>query len=447
MLPITAIIGRPNTGKSTLFNRLVGTQHAITSKIAGTTRDRIYRHATISETPTIVVDTGGLNFESANDDFDKHIVEQAQLAISEADIILFVIDSSEPLLANDIKAAKIARKTNKPVILVANKADRKISDAYKAEIFKLGFKNIHFVAAISNYNMVELEEAIATELKKAGSKQSSESTESRNIKIGFIGKPNVGKSSLVNKLLGKEQVIVSEVSGTTRDSTHLNFTYNDQELTLVDTAGIRRRGKQTGIEKFSVFRTLKTIDEIDVALLIIDGSIGLAKQDMHVSEFILEAAKGLVIVVNKADLMKPEEKNQLLKLMQHRMQYVPWAPVVFTSAKTGTNINQILELSLEIFQERQKRIDTSKLNFFIRKTTLAHPPSSKSARQPKITFVTQPEINPPTFVFFCKNKDKLHFSYKRYLENKIREEYGFSGTAIIMNFKSGDGRKSLKDKD
>lgn len=447
MLPIIALVGRPNTGKSTLFNRLVGSNQAITSDIAGTTRDRVYRHATIATHPAIVIDTGGLNFQDANDNFDQHIAEQAKLAIEEADIIVQVIDASEPLLANDTLAAKIIRKTNKPIFLVANKSDRKASDTYTSELHQLGFKNIYKIAAITNQGISTLKEGIGQAIKSWQEQNPKAQTKRTEIlKIGFIGKPNVGKSSLVNKLLGKEQVIVSDISGTTRDSTHLDFAYGDQKMTFVDTAGIRRRGKQKGIERYGVFRTLKTIDEIDVALLIIDGEDGLAKQDMHVSEFILDATKGMAIIVNKADLLKPEQKNRLLGILQSRMQYVPWAPVIFTSAITGTNITKLLDISLEIHKERKKRVGTSELNFYMRKMMLEHPPAAKIYKSPKITFVTQAETVPPTFIFFCKNKNNLHFSYKRYLENKIREAYGFNGTCIKMLFKEGSSERTAKPK-
>lgn len=441
MLPVVALVGRPNTGKSTLFNRLIGKRHAITAHEAGTTRDRVYMHADINDQTVILVDTGGLSFDDSQD-FDNKIAEQTQLAIAEADIILFTIDVSQPLTAADHEAAKLLRKTEKPILIVANKVDNSQAKHNIHELYKLGFKEPIEISAIHNLGLGNLEDLISKEIKALPEIEGQVTTKTDTIKIGFIGKPNVGKSSMINKLLGKDQVIVSDVSGTTRDSTFLDFSYEDQDFTLIDTAGIRRRGKQTGIEKFGVMRTLRTIDAVDVALLIVDGSIGLAKQDLHVSQFIIEAHKGMIIVINKADLLKPEEKNRLLSILQHRMQYCPWAPVIFTSALTGTNITKVLELSQQIYEEQAKRIGTSEFNYFLRRTMLKHAPQSHSPQKPKINYATQADGRPPTFVFFCKNVDNLHFSYRRYLENKIREEYGFIGTGIQMVFKN-QGRNKL----
>lgn len=431
MLPIIAIVGRPNTGKSTLFNRIIGKKHAITASEAGTTRDRVYMHAEINNRASVIIDTGGLSFDQ-HQTFDSQIAEQTKLAIAEADIILFVADASLAPTSADYEIAKLLRKTNKPVLLVANKADCSSAREYQHDFYKLGFDKPHEISAIHNMGIGELEDQIAKILPA----QSAEPEVTDRIRLGFVGKPNVGKSSLINNLLGKEQLIVSDISGTTRDSTELDFHYQDQNYTLVDTAGIRRRGKQTGIEKFGVLRSLRTIEAVDIALLVIDGEEGLTKQDMHVSEYIIEASKGLVIVINKADLIKPEEKNRLLAYIQAKMQYAYWAPAVFTSAKTGTNTKQILEVAQQVQKQREKRIPTTKLNFFIKKITLKQQPISHSARKPKIGYVNQVDTKPPTFVFFCKNAQNMHFSYKRYIENQLRSEYGFEGTAIKMKFKN-----------
>jgi len=431
MLPVIALIGRPNTGKSTLFNRIIGKKHAIIANEAGTTRDRVYMHTNIGKNRVILVDTGGLSFNDEID-FETEIKAQTKLAIAEADLILFVTDSSQPLTASDQEAAILLRKTNKPVIIVANKSDHSAAQSHINELYALGFSEPIAISAIHNTGIADLETNILKHLPKM---TKAEPENPNKIKIGFIGKPNVGKSSLVNKLLGREQVMVSDVSGTTRDSTYIDFTYNDQEYTFVDTAGIRRRGKRTGIEKFSVMRTIRPIESIDIALLIIDGTEGLVKQDMHVSEYILEAHKGLIIIVNKADQIKPEEKNRLLRYLQAKMQYAYWAPVIFTSAKTGSNITKILEVAKEAFEQQQQHINTSELNLYIKKATLKQPPQSHAIQKPKILFVTQAASKPPTFVFFCKNAENMHFSYKRYLENQIRERYSFTGSSIKLIFR------------
>ncbi len=438
MLPIVALVGKPNTGKSTLFNRILGQQHAITSHIAGTTRDRTYREVELETgKKVLLVDTGGILF-NAETDLNDDIIKQAKLGIAEADLIVFTVDCSEPLTAADQEVTQILRKSRKPIIVAANKQDCKSAKTYTDELVRLGFSDVLPISAIHNLGLSELEELISKRLPKA-----PKQIDNKSIKLGFIGKPNVGKSSLINSLLGREQVIVSPISGTTLDSTHLPFSEGDQEYTLIDTAGIRRRGKQVGLEKFGVLRTMQTINEVDIAFLIMDGSIGLAKQDMHVSEYILKGAKGLVIVVNKADLMKPEEKNQLLGYLQHRLKYVPWAPVIFTSAATGTNVPMMLEIAKKIFADQHRRLKINDINYFIKKLVLKHPPKTNSKHQAKIQFVTQSEGTPPQFVFFCRHADKLHFSYKRYLENKIRDEYGFEGVNIDLAFKeaSTDGER------
>lgn len=445
MLPIVALVGRPNTGKSTLFNRLVGGREAITSREAGTTRDRIYRQMSLGEAgkerEILLVDTGGIQPDGEGE-FDANIIDQAKLAIAEADLIIFVTDSSEPLTKADQTVTQLLRKSGKEIVLVANKVDRKASQEHRHELFKLGFADPVEVSAINNDGILDLETIIS---KKLPAKSDSDNKADNTIKIGFLGKPNVGKSSLINHILGKEQVIVSEISGTTLDSTHLPFTYQDNKYTLIDTAGIRRRGKQVGLEKFGVLRTLQTIESVDVAFLIIDGSIGLAKQDMHVSEYILKGAKGLVIVVNKADLMQPEDKNKLIGWIQYRMQYVPWAPVIFVSAKTGNNVFKLLDIAHTIYEKQHTRIPTSEINYLVKKLTMQHQPQTHSSRIPKIQYVTQAESTPPQFIFFCRHTDNLHFSYRRYLENRLREHYDFSGVNIELSFKEVD-RKQRQDR-
>jgi len=432
MIPTVAIVGRPNTGKSTLFNRLLGTKSSITYDMPGTTRDRVFGHVQIDDMPIILVDTGGLVFGKDEDDIESNIREQSLVAIEEADIIVFVIDGTKELTTSDFDAAETLRKADKPVILVASKCDNISIEEGVFNLYELGFGDPVAVSAIHNLGVDVLEDKILKQLKGLGFTKKETDFFEGKITLSFVGKPNVGKSSLINSLLGEEQVIVSDIPGTTRDSVTLPFEYEGDGFALVDTAGFKRRGKlrQNWLEKFTVVRSLKSIDAADIAVLVIDASEGLTKQDMRVSQFILEANKGLIIVLNKADLIKPEDKNRLVSYMQHKMAYAGFAPVVFTSALTGTNILQIFDLAKRIFAERHRRIKTRGLNFFLERIVGKHPPKPGV----KIKFIEQVDVDPPTFLISCNKPDKVHFSYRRYIENEIRKEFGFDGTVIVLKF-------------
>jgi GTP-binding protein len=447
MKPLIAIVGRPNVGKSTLFNRLIGKRLAVISEVAGTTRDRIYQDIDINGFDAHVVDTGGLEY-GKKESIEGDMKAQAEIAIQEADLIYFIIDSSENLTVDDYAAADLLRKSKKEVVLIANKFDSQEAHDRIMEFFELGFGEPIPVSAIHKTGVDELIESTEKLLKKLKFKKTPKRKrkEKEEIRISFLGKPNVGKSSLVNALLGENRVIVSEIPGTTRDSTNTHIEYNETKFSLIDTAGLRRRGKiERGIEKFSSLRCFQALDDSDVALLIIDFSEEISKQDMHIAEFILDAKKGAIIIVNKIDLADDDaHKQRYIKHVQKKFSFMPWAPLILTSATEKKNIEKIFELAEDIYKERQRRIPTSELNSFIKKITFKHLPSGIKNIRPKILYVTQSGINPPEFILFVNQANAFHFSYKRYLENQIRKEYGFDGTAIDIQMRSRPPKEMKK---
>jgi len=441
MTPLIAIIGRPNVGKSTLFNRLIKKRLAVIATKAGTTRDRIYQDVLMEDYNVTLVDTGGLEY-GKKESIEADIQAQAELAIQEADIIYFVLDASQPLTVDDYNAADILRKSKKTLILIANKCDSKESEEGIVELYKLGFGKPLEVSAIHNSGIDNLFQSTAKSLKslgfKEGEKEEEEAEKSDEIKICFLGKPNVGKSSLVNALLGQNRVIVSDIPGTTRDATHTHIVYEDTKFSLIDTAGLRKRGKiERGIEKFSSLRCFHALDQSDIALLIIDFGEKLSKQDMHIAEFILEAKKGVILVINKIDLAEDEsQRDRYISMIQRKFVFLPWAPLVVVSALKRKNIRKIFDLSKKIIDERRKRISTGRLNSFIKKIIYKHVPSGTKQIKPKILYVTQSGINPPEFVLFVNSAKSFHFSYRRYVENELRKEFGFDGTAVKIVYRN-----------
>ena len=439
MKALIAIVGRPNVGKSTLFNRLIGKRLAVISTVAGTTRDRIYHEFEIDKYEVTLVDTGGLEY-GKKVSIEADIKSQAELAIEEADIIYFVLDASSEPNVDDYAAAEILRKSKKPVILIANKYDHKDAEEKMIEFFKFGFGESIGVSAIHNTGIDNLLDSTSKELKKLGFKKKTKTSkkESEEIKISFLGKPNVGKSSLVNALLGEDRVIVSDIPGTTRDTTNTHIEFDETKFSLIDTAGLKRRSKiKKGIEKFSSLRCFHALDNSDIALLVIDFGEDISKQDMHIAEFILDAKKGVIIVVNKVDLAKSQEdRDNFTRMVQRKFTFMPWAPLLFVSALQKKNIEQIFVLAKQIMEQRKKRISTGELNNFIKKIIYKHVPTGTKNIRPKILYVSQTDINPPEFVFFVNQANAFHFSYRRYLENELRKAYGFDGTAINFHFRS-----------
>ena len=431
--PVVAIVGRPNVGKSTLFNRFVGARQSIVEDIAGTTRDRLYGEAEWRDQAFTVVDTGGLE-PNAEEGYSVLIREQVEAALAEADAVLFVVDAVSGVTPVDAEVAQVLRRGNRPVILLANKADNEARQEAALEFYELGLGDPMPVSAYHGLGVREvldrLLELLPTVLAEAAVPQ---------LRLAIVGRPNVGKSSIINAILGQDRVIVSEIPGTTRDAVDTPFEYKEHPVVLVDTAGIRRPGKvERGVEKYSVMRAREAIQRCDIAILVIDASEKLAAQDLHIAGYVAEAYKGMIVAVNKWDLLEDTDDNRMdfAKRILGRLRFTPWAPLAFLSAKTGLNVEGLLDLALDVAESRATRIPTSEVNSVLREAVAAHPPPSPSKRPIRIKFATQAEVNPPTFVFFTNDASLLHFSYRRYLENALRRRFGFEGTAIKLVFRS-----------
>jgi GTPase len=439
---VIALVGRPNTGKSTLFNRLIGKRKAIESNIPGTTRDRLYESFFYAGHKTLLVDTGGIELDNTGD-IEADVQEQSKLAIEGADLIFFLVDVKEELTSEDFHAADLLRRSKKPVILIANKCDNPSLGDDRFNLYELGFGEPIAVSALHAGGLDHLEKLTNKELETLGlPADDSENDEFKDhIKIAFLGRPNVGKSTMVNALFGKKRVVVSDVPGTTRDAAEVPFVYDDKDYLLIDTAGVRRRGKiEKGIEKYSILRTMQSISQADVCVLMLDFETGIANQDCHVSQYILEERKGLIIVVNKVDLesgdIRESLTNNFIGKLKHRMAYVPWAPVVFSSAKERKNIFQILNLAAEISNERVKEVSQEDLNVWLDIVLTKHPPRGrKGKREFSVLSVKQIGSGPPSFEFECVWPEIMHFSYARFLENELRSQFGFTGTPVHLKFK------------
>lgn len=441
MTKIVAIVGRTNVGKSTLFNRLIKKRLAVTSYEPETTRDRLFSETEWCGEEFILVDTAGLNIqipEETPENVKKllHNVKfQVQDAIEEADVLIFAVDVSSGLTYEDKKIADILRKSKKPIILAVNKVDNQKREE-KLELFSsLGLGKPLSVSAISGRKSGDLLDELLIVLKKVKPKKEIKKSD---IDIAIVGRPNVGKSTLLNKLIGLERVLVSEVPGTTRDTIDVSLSHKGKNLKLVDTAGIRRRGKiKIGIEKFSALRAVRAIGRANIALLLLDAEEGLTKQDLHIAQFILESGKGLILVVNKWDLKEKEySMENFLENLRKRIKFLPWAPVVFTSALTGKNVKNILDIVLGVFENSKKKISTQKVNQIISDAYMENPPKTKGKLNPKIYFSAQTGISPPTFSLKVNDKSLIHFSYLRYLERALRENFDFTGTPIRIDLRS-----------
>lgn len=434
--PLVALVGRPNVGKSALFNRLVGERSAIVEDLPGTTRDRLYGEFEWRGRSVAVVDTGGI-VPGAGEEIEESIFDQARLAIDEADVIVFLVDLKAGVTPVDEEIADLLRRTAKPVILVANKADNVRQELHAVEFHELGLGDPVPLSALRGLGTGDLLDLIVAELPPG--EVAEEAVEAARIAI--VGRPNVGKSSLVNALTGKKRTIVSATPGTTRDAIDTLVDFEGQAVVLVDTAGIRRRGKiGTGIERYSVVRAMRAIDRADVAVLVIDATEPLTAQDAHVAGFVQDQGKGLVVAVNKWDLVTKESHTmaQFERAIREELKFMPYVPVVFISAKSGQRIDNVLNLALSIERERSKRIPTGVLNETVRRALAEHQPPSFRGRQVKMFYVTQVAVNPPTFVVKVNDPELVHFSYRRFLENRLREKFGFFGTPIRIYFRGRD---------
>ncbi|HRA47327.1 MAG TPA: ribosome biogenesis GTPase Der [Thermomicrobiales bacterium] len=436
--PIVAIVGRPNVGKSTLFNRLVGERRAIVEDVPGTTRDRLYGAMTWGGVDFTIVDTAGLQetieIESATlTEIARRTREQAQSAIDEADVIIFLCDARAGITSGDHEVADLLRRTDKPTILVANKIDSFNKRDSAVEFYELGLGDPLVLSAYHGVGTSDLLDRIVENLPHFDPEE-----EISGPKIAIVGRPNVGKSRLINALIGEERSIVSDLPGTTRDSLDTHMTWNGKALTLIDTAGIRRRGRiEQGIEHFSVLRSMRAIDRSDVVLLVIDSTESFTAQDLHIAGYVEEQKKGIVVVVNKWDLIEKESStmDEYRDVAKRQLDFLPYAPLVFISAKFGQRVQNVLEMALLVEAERRKRITTSGINKMLRDAVIKHPPATKPGKWIKFYYATQADVSPPTFVFFCNDPESIHFSYKRYLENQIRDQFGFVGNPVRMTFR------------
>ena len=433
-----AIVGRPNVGKSTLYNRLVGERRAIVEDEPGTTRDRLYGSTTWGGVEFTIIDTAGLQDAAEIDssstvEIAQRTRDQAQSAIDEADVIIFMVDTKSGITAGDHDVADLLRRTDKPTILVANKIDNVNRKDMAVEFYELGLGDPIAVSSYHGVGTSDLLDRIVESLPHF-----EDEPEIAGPKIAIVGRPNVGKSRLVNALIGEERSIVSELPGTTRDSVDTHIQWNDRPLTLIDTAGIRRRGRiEQGIEHFSVLRSMRAIDRCDAVLLVIDATEGFTAQDLHIAGYVEEQKKGIVVVVNKWDLIEKSTStmDEYRGEAKRQLDFLPYAPLVFISAKFGQRVQNVLEMALLVEVERRKRISTSAINKLLRDSVAKHPPSSKPGKWLKFYYATQADVSPPTFVFFCNDPQNVHFSYKRYLENQIRDQFGFVGNPVRMTFR------------
>jgi len=505
-LPVVAVVGRPNVGKSTLFNRIVGGRTAIVEDRARTTRDRLYGDGEWNDRRFVIVDTGGLELDP-DDPIEARVQEQARLAIAEADVIVFVVDASTGMTASDSEAANILRRAKAPVIVAVNKADNERRELEGAEFHAMGWDETYAISAAHGRGTGDLLDAIVWSLPPESERELARKTREADAEawadevaagrlepfvvgdeadadgvegedgeepdidlaaidpeaakwdaamaaedtepaaIAFVGRPNVGKSSLLNALLGEERSIVSEVPGTTRDAIDTRLAWGRSEVILIDTAGIRRRGKVASgpaAEKYSTLRALRALSRADVAVLVIDAVEGLTAQDAHVAGYVVEEGKGLVIAVNKWDLLTEKTDrtfDQYVEWIRNEVPFLDFAPILSISAKTGQRVGRVLEAAVDIWAERRRRIGTGELNRMLTASTERTPPPPVRGRRPKLFYATQAAIAPPTFVFFASDASTVHFSYRRYLENRLRETFGFDGTPIKLVFRD---RASVK---
>lgn len=455
--PIVALVGRPNVGKSTLFNRLIGEKLAIVSEIPGTTRDRLYGDCVWNGVHFTLVDTGGMEIlakhriqsgeptdilSAGSTHYVREIRAQAEVAIREADAIVLVVDVQTGPTAADAEVADVLRKADKPVTVAANKADNlKLWDDAN-EFYEMGIGAILPVSALNGRGTGDLLDEIVLSIERRAT-TAEEQEDEDTVRIAIVGRPNVGKSSLLNKILREERSIVSPVAGTTRDAIDTQITWEGQEITLIDTAGIRRRGKvERGLEYYSVLRALRAIGRAHVVLLLIDAVEGVTDQDAHIAGYILEEHRSVVVVVNKWDAIDKDTHTmaEYTAFVRHQLKFLDYVPVLFISALSGQRVHRVIPTALEVEAERHKRVSTHELNKLVQDATFRHSPPSVRGRRLKVYFAAQSEGVPPAFTLFVNDPKLVHFGYERYLENQIREAYPFHGTPIKLLFRTSHDR-------
>jgi GTPase len=431
--PIVAVVGRPNVGKSTLFNKLAGKRISIVEDTPGVTRDRVYAEAEWLRYNFTIIDTGGIEPES-EDIIVAQMRRQAQIAIETADVIVFIVDGKEGLTGADGEVAQMLRKSKKPVVLVVNKIDSLKDEDNAYEFYNLGIGDPITISASQGLGLGDMLDKVVSYFHDYDSRDE----EDEYIRIAMVGKPNVGKSSLINKLLGEERVIVSDIPGTTRDAIDSYLETEEGKFILIDTAGLRRKSKvKEEIERYSVIRTLAAIERADVCILMIDAEESISEQDEKIIGYAHELNKAIMVIVNKWDLIEKDDKtmDKYRKNLETNLSFLKYAPYLFISAKTGQRVNKVLTIAKECYSNYTKRIATGILNDVISKAILMKEPPLVGLKRLKIFYATQVDVKPPTFVFFINDSSAIHFSYERYLENQLRENFDFSGTGIKMNFR------------
>ncbi|MBR4383100.1 MAG: ribosome biogenesis GTPase Der [Selenomonadaceae bacterium] len=443
--PIVAVVGRPNVGKSTLFNQIGKRRLSIVDDMAGVTRDRIYMDATWLDREFTLIDTGGIEIKSA-DKMLTQIRTQAKIAADEADVIIFVTDGRAGLTVDDEAVAKFLRTSDKPIVLAVNKIDDIRQDGDIYEFYNLGLGEPIGISASNALNLGDLLDAVVKNFPS----NEIETRDDDEIRIAVIGRPNVGKSSLVNALLGEERVIVSDIPGTTRDAIDTHFFSDGTKFTLIDTAGMRKKSKvEEAVERYSVIRSLRAIDRADVVLMLIEAPVGVTEQDKKIAGYAHDSGKGCVIVVNKWDIFPNKHDrstNRFTDDLRERLGFLQYAPVVYASALTGQRVDRVTELVKFVAEQQSMRIQTSVLNELIRDAVAVNPPPTKKGKPLKIFFVTQADICPPRFIIFVNEPELFHFSYLRFIENRLRESFGFEGTPlkfVVRKHKQNPDEQSL----
>lgn len=431
--PIVAIIGRQNVGKSTLMNRFARRRIAIVEDLPGTTRDRVFADVSCEGKEFTLVDTGGLEL-GMETEIGQGVKKQIARALFEADVVIFIVDVKDGAMPADLEIADMIRRQKKPSLLVANKADNDKLEANAVEFYQLGLGEPFVISAFHGRNTAELLEKIITLLPEPA----LEPDEPEIMKVAIVGRPNVGKSMLLNAITGEQRVIVSSTAGTTRDAIDTRFDFSGKAVLLIDTAGIRKRGQvETGIEQYSVLRAMRAIDRCDVALLVLDALENFSAQDMHIAGYVQQALKGIVVVVNKWDLVKNEDQKVWAENTRKQFKFMTYAPIIFVSAKTGDGVDEAIPLSYQIYQERIRQLPATELRGIIQEAIAAHNMPRKGKKMLSIKGVIQTGVSPPTFTFKVNDARLVHFSYRRFLENKLRETFGFTGTPLNLIFKAG----------
>lgn len=429
MKPVVAIVGRANVGKSTLFNRFIGARQAIVEDIPGITRDRLYQNANWLNRDFTLIDTGGIEFNKAGGIISIQVKEQAALAIEEADVIIFVLDSRAGITADDQEVAALLRKSGKPVVLAVNKVDNFDDLTFIYDYYTLALGEPYPISAIHGMNTGDLLDAVVAQLPE----YTGDDNDENRIMLAMVGRPNVGKSSLVNRILGQNRMIVSDIPGTTRDAIDTSLRHADTEYTIIDTAGMRRKGRiNEPTERYSVARSLNAIDRSDVVALVLDAQDGMTEQDTKIAAYTHQAGKGLLLVMNKWDLPEKDDKtlHRVEKEIQQALPFAPYARSVFVSALTGQRVDKILPLVYEIAQQHNLRISTARLNEVLREAVDFNPPPPDKGHPVRLYYGVQVGVKPPKIVIFSNRPETIHFSYARYIENKLRESFDFSGTPI-----------------